>query len=123
MKIPSLPFHNVIAELLYGLIIGGECIGHQELYVYDPYTFTLTIPDGALYAQIICVADINSSDKSMVVNYKQFDTVNNPPSPFVGNPLGHLGVVEIKGKKNLENFMVTGIRSGEYHLLKIEYYS
>lgn len=123
MKIPRLPFHNVLAELLYSLITGGECIGYEDLYVYAPYTFQFTIPEGTLYALIVCEADLLSADKSRVVRFKQFDTTTTPPSPYVGIPLGDLGVVEIKGKKNLENFRVTGINGGEYHLLRIEYYS
>ena len=123
MKIPRLPFHNVLAELLYSLIIGGECIGYQDLYVNAPYSFSLTIPQGAVYALIVCEADVLSADKTKVVRFKQFDTMNNPPASTVGIPLGDLGVVEIKGKMNLANFQATGIRTGEYHLLRIEYYS
>ncbi len=123
MKIPRLPFHNVLAELLYSLITGGECIGYQDLYVYAPFTFSLTIPEGTLYALIVCEADALAVDKNKVVRFKQFDTAMNPPNPYVGMPLGDLGVVEIKGKKNLEDFRVTGITNGEYHLLRVEYYS
>ena len=123
MKIPRLPFHNVIAELLHGLITGGECIGYEEIYVYYPYTISLNVPNGALYALIVCEADILSSDKTKVIRFKQIDPITNPPTPYSGVPLGDLGVVEIKGKKNLEDFRATGINGGEYHLLRIEYYS
>jgi hypothetical protein len=118
-----LPFHNVIAELLHGLITGGECIGYQELNVFAPYVSQLTIPEGALYALIICEADISSVDKTKVIRFKQFDTINNPPNPYYGMPLGDLGVLEIKGKKNLEDFRATGTEYWKYHVLRIEYYS
>ena len=91
--------------------------------MYAPYTFHLNVPEGALYALIVCEADILASDKTRVVRFKQFDTVYNPPSTYAGIPLGDLGVVEIKGKKNMEGFLATGINNGEYHLLRIEYYS
>lgn len=123
MKIPRLPFHNVLAELLYSLIIGGECIGYEDLYVYAPYTFQLTVPEGALYALIVCEADVISTDKTKVIRFKQLDPNLTTVNPYAGVPLGDLGVVEIKGKKNLENFRATGINNGEYHLLRIEYYS
>lgn len=123
MRIPRLPFHNVLAELLYSLIIGGECIGYEEVYVFAPFVSQLTVPEGAVYALIVCEADVNASDKTRVIRYKQFDTINNPPYAFYGMPLGDLGVVEIKGKKNLQDFRASGIVTGEYHLLKVEYYS
>ena len=123
MKIPRLPFHNVLAELLYSLIIGGECIGYEEIYVYQPYTTALNVPEGAVYALIVCEADAMSVDKTKVIRFKQFDTTNNPPYSYYGMPLGDFGVVEIKGKKNMEDFRASAINYGEYHVLRIEYYS
>lgn len=122
MKIPRLPFHNVVAELLYSLIFGGECIGYEELYVYAPYTFKPTIPEGAVYALMVCEADDLATDKTKVIRYSTAGA-SFPLGSYNGMPLGELGVIEIKGRKNLENFRATGIRNYEYHVLRIEYYS
>jgi hypothetical protein len=125
MKIPKTPFVNEVhGQLLYVLLTGGECIGYEEIALDVSQVKSLTVPDGAVYALIVCEADASPllPDKSKVIRYKQFDTQSNPPDASLGMPLGDLGVAEVKGENNLSAFRAVGITPGFTHILKVEYY-
>ncbi len=124
MKIPKIPYVNdVLGQLLYVLLTGGECSGYEEIPVNASQPFALNVPEGTVYALVVCEADPTHPVKTKVVRYKQSDTQNNPPSASVGLPLGELGVVEIKGTSCLNAFRAIGIDNGYTHLLRVEYYS
>lgn len=125
MKIPKTPYVNEVqGQLLYILLTGGECIGYEEIPLDGSQLKALNIPEGAVYALMVCEADTSPllPDKSRVVRYKQTDTQNNPPDFYSGMPLGDLGVVEVKGENNLAAFRAIGITPGYTHILKVEYY-
>ena len=118
MKIPVLPFYNVLAELLYALITGGECIGQERLEV-SAAPVSLSPPAGALYALILCEADPTLPDKSKVLRYGLFSA----PDALQGFPLGELGVTEIRGEKNLAGFRALSISPLHTHVLQIFYFA
>ena len=124
MKIPKIPFVNdVLGQLLYVLLTGGECSGYEEISVNASLPVALNIPEGAVYALVVCEADTTHPTKTKVIRYKQLDTENNPPNASIGMPLGELGVVEIKGTLSMNAFRAVGIDDGYTHILRVEYYS
>lgn len=121
MRIPIPPFRGLMQDLLYSLLLQGECIGFEKLEV-DTLPASLNFPSGAVYALIICEASSSTApaNRSKVVRYKQLGW-EDLPTDTDGMPLGEVGVTEIKGKKNLENFRAVSI-DGNTHTLMIEYF-
>jgi hypothetical protein len=124
MKIPRLYVHEIVSDLLLSLLLQGECVGSEQITINEVVASQLTIPKEALYALIVCTADPSPflADKSWVINYKQYDTLDQPPNFFIGMPLGHLGVLEVKGKENMEAFRAISVTPGFFHTLRVEYY-
>ena len=121
MRIPKPPYHNVTNDLLYGILMGGDCKGYQNLVV-GAAAVSLSVPENTLYALLVVEADPTSAEKAKVIRFKEFDTITNPPTATVGIPLGDLSIYEVKGVENLLNFKVIGIEAGKVHSIKIQYF-
>lgn len=119
MKIPKLPFHNVIADLLYTIFFQGECIGTMSIYVSD-WPMPMFYPAEARYAIIVAEADPAQTDKNVIVRFREdgYD-----PNPSGGMPLGHMGVYEVRGKENMERIRFVGTEPGRNTLLQVQFYN
>ena len=119
MKIPSLPFHNVLGDLLYALFFQGECLGYASLEVTRDDIVSLSVPVHARYAMLVLECDPNQDNKDLVVRFRED---GEEPGPDEGMPLGDLGVYEVKGIENMQRFRVLGIEIGKRHKLRIQYF-
>lgn len=119
MRIPKLPFHNIITEMLYTLFFQGECIFCETMIVSDFYPSALSIPEHARYALMIVEADPLQYDKDLVVRF--CEDGQNAQADF-GMPLGHMGVYEVKGSGNMDRFTIIGIELGRHHKVRIQYF-
>lgn len=107
-------------DLLFSMITGGKCLGYQKLSVGDA-AVGLTVPEGALYCQLIQEVDPTYADSKLVITRFRQDGVN--PTTENGMPLGQNGVVEIKGPDNMKKFrVISATNPGYTHPISIEYY-
>jgi hypothetical protein len=104
------------------MISGGRCLGYTEFLAVDGVSKGLTnIPEGTLYALIVAeVMPGYGGANDILVRYRQ-DGVD-PAIDSSGMPLGHLGVVEIKGADNLAAFKVISATAGFDQIIRVEYY-
>lgn len=119
MRIPKLPFHNVIAELLYTLFFQGECMGYVTLEVSDSNAVGLSIPDNARYAILVVESHTSQFNKDIVVRFRE-DNIT--PDADSGMPLGDMGVYEIKGTSNMARFSLIGTEAGLQHKVRIQFF-
>ena len=110
--------------------IGGfsTCLGYAKKAVTDAAIVALTpIPKNARYAVLVVMCDPAITDpvESSNVIYVREDG-GNPVTGAApagdGMPLGDLSIYEVKGIKNLKNFKMIGIRVGETHSVRIQYF-
>lgn len=121
MKLPRLPLLDGIQELLYGLFFQGEAIQVHREYMDDNKGFVmLNVPPEAQYCIIVLEADPTSSDKTNVVRWNEIGLMTNQD---FGMPLGHLGVLEIRGRENMTRFIAQRREGGKTHLMWVQYYS
>ena len=111
-----------ICELLYSQIIGGDYISYEQFEVYDTGLSALTVPESAVYALIICEANVATSNLGRAIRFSQ-DGEEVPPNAVSGMPLGDNGCVDIAGSKNLKSIRFIGIEAGLAHTLRVEYYA
>jgi hypothetical protein len=119
MRIPKLPFHNVIGDLLYTLFFQGECVGYVTLDVNAEGLATLAIPEQARYAMLVVESDPNQYNKDIVVRFREDGEA---PSSSDGMPLGDLGVYEVKGAENMQRFKIIGTEQGRQHKIRIQFF-
>jgi len=119
MKIPKLPFHNVISDMLYTLIFQGECIAYVTIMVDDEAVRSFNIPVEARYAMLITESDPNQNNKDLIIRFRE-DGSN--PSADEGMPLGDMGVYEVKGKENMSQFRMIGIEAGKQHKVRVQFF-
>lgn len=120
MKIPIPPFHEVNSQLLLALLTGGDCLQYNNVPVNDTQVTTLSPVSGTVYALIVVEADPTTMDKSKVIRFSEMQATI--VSAINGLPLGDLGVYEVKGMSNLQNFKAIGIEAGKSHTLRIQYF-
>jgi hypothetical protein len=124
-RVPYLPlskqtFDTSTNTLLSGILYGGEAVGYETLQVTELATSKLTVPAVAKYALIVVEADATTSKPEKALRYKM--SMNSVATIEEGMILGDLGVLEVKGLRNLSNFNAIGIEVGKVHKLNIEYY-
>jgi hypothetical protein len=119
MRIPKLPFHNVIGDLLYTLFFQGECVGYDTLVVDNANIGTLTIPEDARYAMLVVESDANQNNKDIVLRFRED---GEEPTADDGIPLGDLGVYEVKGIENMQRFKIVGIEQERIHKIRIQFF-
>ena len=122
MRIPNPPFHDVSNGLLYAILTGGDCIGYEEVIVRSDQAVKMKFPPKTAYAILIVEADKTCEDKTKVIRFKEFDTIESPPSGTDGIPLGDLSIYEVKGITNLNRFRAIGIEAGKEHSIKVQYF-
>jgi hypothetical protein len=125
------PFDTNTEALLSRILLGGRAMGAEAITVSGDNIATLTrLADSSFasevaYACIICEApaapDSMRSARFTEVAAEDFDgktlleLLNGQ-----GLPLGHMGVYEVKGKANLENFRIKAV-SGSIEL-RVQYF-
>jgi hypothetical protein len=119
MRIPKLPFHNVIGDLLYTLFFQGECVGYDTMVVDNANIGTLAIPENARYALLVVESDANQTNKDMVLRFREDGEA---PTIDEGMPLGDLGVYEVKGIENMQRFKIVGIEQERIHKIRIQFF-
>jgi hypothetical protein len=119
MRIPKLPFHNVMAELLYSLFFQGECLAYVSLEVSDAFALSLNVPEHARYAVLVVECNTSQFNKDLVVRFRED---NIAPEADNGMPLGDLGVYEIKGTSNMARFALIGVEAGLVHKVRIQFF-
>jgi len=119
MRIPKIPFHNVISDLLYALFFQGECMGYVTVEVTDALIATLTIPENARYTIMVIEADPSQSNKDIVVRFRED---GEDPTSVEGMPLGDLGVYEVKGTENMQRFKIIGVEVGKQNIVRIQFF-
>jgi hypothetical protein len=119
MRIPKLPFHNVIGDLLYTLFFQGECIEYVTLEVNADAVASLSIPEHARYAMLVVESDPNQFNKDIVVRFREDGEA---PSSLEGMPLGDFGVYEVKGAENMQRFKIIGTELGRQHKVRIQFF-
>ena len=120
MKIPKLFLHDTVTDWLHTLFFQGECIGSETITVYSYFASQLTIPVGAQYALIVVEAAPAVADKSKVLRFWEDGSF---PTASFGIPLGELGVYEVKGKENMNNFAMIGIEAFYSHSVQVQYFA
>lgn len=107
-------------ELLFSMISGGRCLAFTEFLADDAVYGLTDVPEGTLYALIVVeVIPGYGGSNDILSRYRQ-DGVD--PTFDSGMPMGHLGVVEIKGADNLKAFRITTATPGFGHIVRVEYY-
>lgn len=119
MRIPRLPFHNVIAELLYTLFFQGDCIAYATMLVDDGNAIGLTVPFNARYAVIVVESHTSQFNKDRVLRFRED---GNLPESDEGMPLGDMGVYEVKGTVNMSKFLIIGVEAGLQHKIRIQFF-
>lgn len=110
--------------------IGGfsNCLGYAKKAVTGAAVVTLTpIPKNTRYAVLVVMCDPVISDPVAASNvvYVREDggiPVTGAAPAGDGMPLGDLSIYEVKGIKNLKAFKMIGIRAGETHSVRIQYF-
>jgi hypothetical protein len=119
MRIPKIPFHNVISDLLYTLFFQGECVGYVTLEVNADAVSTLSIPEYARYAMMVIESDPYQYNKDIVLRFRED---GDAPTSLEGMPLGEFGVYEVKGTENMQRFKIIGIEPGRQHKIRIQFF-
>lgn len=119
MRIPKIPFHNVISDLLYTLFFQGECVGYVTLEVNADAVSTLSIPEYARYAMMVIESDPYQYNKDIVLRFREDGEA---PTSVEGMPLGDFGVYEVKGTENMQRFKIIGIEPGRQHKIRIQFF-
>ena len=119
MRIPKLPFHNVISDLLYTLFFQGECIAYQTMIVDSSIAIGLNIPDKARYVVLVVECHTSQFNKDLVL---RFCEDGQTPEANHGMPLGNLGLYEVKGNTNMSRFRIIGVEIGLEHTVRLQFF-
>ncbi|HSZ72479.1 MAG TPA: hypothetical protein VK750_07360 [Cytophagaceae bacterium] len=119
MRIPKLPFHNVIVEMLYALFFQGDCLKYVSKTINDSQVIHLEIPDNARYAVIVIESQVTQFNKDIVVRFRED---GHDPDASNGMPLGDMGVYEVKGTNNMSRFKMIGVEANLTHQVRIQYF-
>jgi len=134
MKLHGPPFDQVIEEMIFNIMMGGEALAYETITVDDTAIKTLVLPTSTTwvgkfkYAQIIVEADTTTTAKSKAIRFLECDktpanlTISLTELKAKGMPLGDMGVYEVKGLENLAHFKFVGLEAGKVHSLRIQYY-
>jgi hypothetical protein len=119
MKIPNGPFQGPIEELILSLLLGGDCIGYEEMNV-GAGRVSLHFPPGTRYALIVVEASPIAPDKSKVIRFQEME--GNEVARDHGMILGDLSVYEVRGLYNLTHFRAISENPGIAHVMRVQYY-
>lgn len=104
----------LLANMLYGQFTGGRCVGGDVIDISDAEIHELIVPAGSISALIVLTCDdasiatLTPEQSANMAMFSQTDTRVNEVLivPMLHMPMGHMGVVEIKGTDNMKNFRI-----------------
>lgn len=103
----------------------NKCLGYEKITITDEVVKTLKVPKNANQAIIVPIGPntLTSAEKEIVLWWTENKGTTPTTGPNgTGMPLGHLGLVEIKGVLNLRNFKMIGYSEAKSISVRVQYY-
>ena len=114
-------FNSVVADLLYSVIIGGDCVEYQSLTVSHNTVAELR-HIRAIKPQIALVTIEQDPTATQEIVCRFLPQRGLVLSPTSGMPLGDGGTYWVRGYENIAAFIIMGCEPGKFHTMHIAYF-